>query len=587
MKKDSFSSFRKVATVALVLIGLVFAGCEKMELPKENKFEENEVITDYNSDKEIILGGYIGMANSTYNIKKSMIKLGYNSKADNIETNALYIKIKPITSQEIEYIDTSTSFVIYDYPLDYEIIQEGDYYIEPEITDTFYNPRYAIIEKNQDIPEYLNYEIKDELYIPQTEEEAAAYLYSQLLLGQIELPENTDTIEYIEENKGGWYPNLKIQLQNSNGTIQNMSFMKIRIGVHYYNTDAYRVVQNTKKHYGQIKVDGRFQNNIATVRKGYVEFIGVDRYDLIKKVNPSSQQITITITKTNNPVVWDKATVFGSLIKYNNFCSNNGIQQANNLNVWISSTFSGGSCPLFHRLSGVEFGLLQTYLQTFILGISLSTSAIISLISHNLVPDITIDKYSTTKDYDLTSFHELSHFSHAVKRGRAFWQQVVIGEIENTGLTFGDPYGDGTQPSQTKANYIGLAESWAYYMEGVIGRHYNYPWDSSFPNRETFQPRTIPSESFASNGWIPVGLFWDIRDNNSDLIELQNADGTIIILSGNDNINGISSGITISNLYNIITNSNCNSIVNFKTLFNNQYPNLTTQNNLLFSYYGY
>ncbi len=32
MKKDSFSSFRKVAAVALVLIGLVFAGCEKEEL---------------------------------------------------------------------------------------------------------------------------------------------------------------------------------------------------------------------------------------------------------------------------------------------------------------------------------------------------------------------------------------------------------------------------------------------------------------------------------------------------------------------------------------------------------------------------
>ncbi len=39
--KDSFSSFRKVATVALVLIGLVFAGCEKMELTNPENIQKN------------------------------------------------------------------------------------------------------------------------------------------------------------------------------------------------------------------------------------------------------------------------------------------------------------------------------------------------------------------------------------------------------------------------------------------------------------------------------------------------------------------------------------------------------------------
>jgi len=40
MKKDSFSSFRKVAAVALVLIGLVFAGCEK-EIQTDTEIQDN------------------------------------------------------------------------------------------------------------------------------------------------------------------------------------------------------------------------------------------------------------------------------------------------------------------------------------------------------------------------------------------------------------------------------------------------------------------------------------------------------------------------------------------------------------------
>ncbi len=48
MKKDSFSSFRKVATVSLVLIGLVFAGCEK-EIQNEQTNQKNLKVINFNN----------------------------------------------------------------------------------------------------------------------------------------------------------------------------------------------------------------------------------------------------------------------------------------------------------------------------------------------------------------------------------------------------------------------------------------------------------------------------------------------------------------------------------------------------------
>jgi len=58
MKKDSFTLFRKVATVALVLIGLVFAGCEKEEMLEEEyiitKNYSNYKFQNYQLPKTII-----------------------------------------------------------------------------------------------------------------------------------------------------------------------------------------------------------------------------------------------------------------------------------------------------------------------------------------------------------------------------------------------------------------------------------------------------------------------------------------------------------------------------------------------------
>jgi hypothetical protein len=568
--------------IVIILINLLLFSCEKKTIERV-KIEENkdETIETFN-ENEIILGKKRGLSGSVSNIKNAMKKLGYTLESKDIQPNAIYVKILPSSPEDISFIDTTSTIAIYDYPLDYEILQEGDFYIDPSIEDTIYNTRYAIIEDEDEIPENIDYVIEEYIRMPETEEEAAAYLYSQLLLGEVELPIGTDTADYIEDNKAGWYPKLKIVLSEPDGNI-NMSNIKIRIGARLYttNTDGYI---NCNKHYGQIKVESRFQNSIATIRKGYNEIIGVDRYDAVKAVNPSSGTITVAITKTGmlNPDVWHKATIYASILKYNAFCSLNGIQTASDLNIWTSSWFSGAACPLFRKLGGVDFTFFHAIAITFASGLDLGSATINTLITMNLGPDILIDELPYTQYYNLYLFHELSHFSHAVKRGKTYWHPVVAGEMENIRSLFGDPYGNGNQPTPSVAQRIALAESWASFMAVVIGNEYNYSG-----SLEYYTPHTIPSIQKSTYGWMPNGIYWDILDNSSDNISLLYQNTPNVVLTGSDSFNGIVNNISVFKLYNIITNNNFNTILDYKSILKSQYTNSSIQIENLFNLYGY
>lgn len=576
MNKKKVLKFISISFVVCIIL----SSCQKENFISDESTQEteNNLITPSIS-QEIILGQQIGNSFSVDNMKLAYQKIGLKSKADNLEANALYVKLLPANADDISKIETDTNLVIFDFPLDYEIIQEGDYYIEPGIVDTFLNPRYVIVKEEEELPD-MPYEIKDELYVPDNEKEGEAIVWAMILNGEIEVPIDKDTIQVVDENKGGWYPNLRICINNTNTPLQNM---KIRIGAYYYTTNTNGNLTNIKKHYGKITVYGRFENSTVTVRKGIAELTAIDRYDQIATVNETSNQITLTITSANNSDMWNKASCFEAVRRYNVYCSSNGISQVSNINLWSLPVAGGAACPLFHVFDNVTTTFFKSFAESFVLGTSFTITFIANLIGSNLEPDIIIGNFSLTQGCELLVFHELSHYSHAIRRGKTFWHNVVEGEIGCMTLAGGDPYGDGTQPTQNLANYIGLAESWANFMEATIGNFYGYGTSD-----EDFFPRTIPyTPSRDWRGWFPVGVYWDILDNtpNDEIILRDNSEAEV--RRGFDVLNGQGNGIAVSSLYNLITNSSCNSVVNFKTLFNNQYPALITQSNALFLLYGY
>ncbi len=549
-----------------------FSACNKTELPDDAELSTSKN-TKWNNTEMFAAKTF-----SVVNMKKAYSKLGL--KSDSINANAFYVKLIPATPEDIRLIESDTFNVIFDYPLDVSINVKGT-----GTVDTFLNPRYLIVDDVSQIPD-MSYEIKDELYLPNTDEDGKAIVTAMILSGELEEPADKDTTEVIEENKAGWIPKLTIKVNNGTTDVP-LQDMRIRIGLYYDRTDANGVVKNTRRHYGKIDVFGRFENNSVTVRKGLTEIAAIDRYDKIADdVSQSDYMRTLSIKKSSNESMWMKATCFEAIRRYNAYCVGNGIAQASNINLWITPVIgSRAAAPLFHVFDDISTTFFKSMAESFLVNsLSFTTTFIANLIGSHLEPDIVIGDFSTTMTGELLVFHELSHYSHAIKRGKTFWHNIVAGEISCMALADGDPYGDGTQPNATLASYIGLAESWANFMEATIGAHYSHGTSA-----EGFKPRTIPfSPSHGGIGWFPVGVYWDILDNSPTESEIRLLDSNnSVIVKGFDTFNGQGNGITVSSLYNLMTNSSCNSVTNFKTLFNQQYPTLTTQSNLLFSLYAY
>ena len=132
-----------------------------------------------------------------------------------------------------------------------------------------------------------------------------------------------------------------------------------------------------------------------------------------------------------------------------------------------------------------------------------------------------------------TVFHELTHAAHYNKVGSSWYSTFVgleLSEIILDPLLPGEkPYGDGTRPG---SGYVGLGESWAYYMGhvltnrkyGAISPQFNEQgiWYSNGLPEPTLNSNLNLLEDFSPNRtndpfrWIPQGLFYDLFDDRND-----------------------------------------------------------------------
>jgi hypothetical protein len=93
-----------------------------------------------------------------------------------VEATHFYIKITPSTIEHLEMLDEldnsddENAPVLQDYPLDYEIKEEGDYYVMPKDENDIYHQAYTLIPVGYQFPSSVPYVILDKIYEP-TEEE--------------------------------------------------------------------------------------------------------------------------------------------------------------------------------------------------------------------------------------------------------------------------------------------------------------------------------------------------------------------------------------------------------------------------------
>lgn len=81
-----------------------------------------------------------------------------------ITTTDLYVRFLPNDSAQYRLLINDSTLTLFDFPLDYEIIQYGDYYIDPT-TDGNYTWLYTRVPEDYQAPQGIEYEILSELFL--------------------------------------------------------------------------------------------------------------------------------------------------------------------------------------------------------------------------------------------------------------------------------------------------------------------------------------------------------------------------------------------------------------------------------------
>jgi len=161
------------------LVVFTMASCEKNELDK-NLQESNTSTTVDNINRQtqpIVLGKQLNNPFSVENMQIALDSLLANSESLNgsmrapstlnefeISATDLYVRYLPKDSAEYRTLMNDTTLTLFDFPLDYELKQVGEYYIDPTVTGQ-YTWLYTRVPVGYKPHAGVEYEVLEELFI--------------------------------------------------------------------------------------------------------------------------------------------------------------------------------------------------------------------------------------------------------------------------------------------------------------------------------------------------------------------------------------------------------------------------------------
>ncbi len=259
---------RQTRFIIAVAAALTFA-CTDIDKPPRGDTAQTATAT---ADEEetptvegcTVLGDRIEIPYTTGNMRRAMAALRAGNKAaaaggmteDDIATTHLYLRFAPRDSADVVALETDTTIMFSDVPMDREIAAAGDYYHDPSLPDSVPTYQYCAVRVGQRLPG-VPHETLAELFLmeetnvyddAETENgnKAADPLWEAL---EAEAYAQVGLSEYMEDddeptagNKAKWRPGGKLSYEDSHKGVIPMEGVPIRyhkiVVVHQCCTDA-------------------------------------------------------------------------------------------------------------------------------------------------------------------------------------------------------------------------------------------------------------------------------------------------------------------------------------------------------------
>ena len=116
-------------------------------------------------DEPVILGTHLNNPYTISNMQASYYQL--YGQSISLTPNALYVRFKPTTDDQMMQLTSDDNLELQDYPMDYEVLQDGDYYQDPNISSETVPWLYSVVTPSYTAPTGITYEVIEPLYIPE------------------------------------------------------------------------------------------------------------------------------------------------------------------------------------------------------------------------------------------------------------------------------------------------------------------------------------------------------------------------------------------------------------------------------------
>jgi hypothetical protein len=588
-------------TLFLALVGIGVSSCKKEKLLDSLSNKQSSSQTKV--DNPTVLGKKLKNPFAIENMRNAYQSLTKKKSGGELQPNRLYVRFLPLTVEEMVSIDKD-SLIFENIPIDVEVNNYGEYYLDPETAHLGTTWQYTTVPMDYRFNN-VRYEILDSLFLTdEVEDNYRSSIGVDLLLLEAKALELAGYVEEAEASiqKAQKTPKGYVRFQQKIGsTVTNQPVKSMRVqsrwwfryGKAYTNDNGFFQCDKDYKHTRNVVVKVFFENQYVKIRGiqggGILAMFNVEDNTLGTFSNNNLENINYIFTNTptlqsSTKRKWIACHGLNSVLEYRNYCISNGVTTPpGNLNMWISGErredgftwVKWAAAPMLKQMSNSS---MITNVAKFVISAKSPLFAALIQVFQIFAPDITYN-YSSNTDYYTNSdritqifYHELAHASHYAKVGNNYWTVYIAYIIANLGYGTSDSYG---------AGLVAISEAWAEFC-GTRFTHLKFGNNNSNPENnnswleyiERFKPYPNP-DNWSYWNWIPDGIMHDLTDIGEP------------VWSDNPNVIDNVSGFTISQCFGSM-DPDITTVNGYKNRFILEYG-ITQQTsiNTLFTTYGY
>lgn len=594
--------------------------------------------------KPTILGSQlVGFPYSVSIMQQAYLSV-YGSSTQAVE-NGWYMRFKPNTYDQLTTLEDQ-DIDLFDYPLDYEVVQEGDYY-DDGVTGAETIPwLYAVVPNNFVTPAGITSELLQRIHVPDDYRvENKAF---QITGNNVDTADCANTPATFSATaacdcgirQSALSCNCRVQcgfdacitppppvpitrIPAGGITVQedilqpNVPIRQARMIARRFLKVARTFTDNngrytfSKSFRNKVSIFIKFKNQNAIItglrgaRLWQILFpVKIKMGTYRGNINNLDYMVTGDADVRSRSVRhWAAATMHNKVQEYRDYAAQQGIMTpSDKLRVLCVPGNSGGATPMFAKrfIGNLPESFIRQYIVSALVPPIFQSLTLLAEVLVSRV-DMVIGYKSTagssrknSAQLSETAYHELTHAGHYAKVGNGWYNNFVSAEINQIIANFGGQFSPYGQAGSADAPIIALGESWAYHMGHFLTNARYGSQSPQFNEQGNGYTNNNPVNLLSSN-YNLLEDFSPVRNNDPfrwipqglfyDMIDDRNdrAASGGITLYPIDLVGGYNNGQFFNTLANDIY-----SIPEYRERLITLYPNNQTADvRSLFSFYGY